>query len=71
MTRANECKKTAAIILRGCGVNYDRLTAREVGFEDLARASRVFVKVHGIKPGGAPNLACATARDHGFTLQVD
>jgi hypothetical protein len=48
------------------------LTARTVSFEDLARASCVFVTVKGFKPGrlvhGAGALE-AFARERGFRVQ--
>ena len=68
-----ECKKTAAIILRGAGFTFTKLTAHTVSFTDLARADCVFVKVHGLKPVdgiyGAWDLARAYAREHGFRLE--
>ena len=72
MNLVNECKKTAAIILHGAGIGYDKLTAKTVSFSDLARAERVFVTVHGAK--AARYVPCwdtakAYAREHGFTLQ--
>lgn len=36
------------------GFSYDRLSAKTVGFSDLARESFVFVTVHGAQPGRAP-----------------
>jgi hypothetical protein len=73
MSITNECKKTAAIILKGCGISCQKLTAKEVSFEDLARGSRVFVTVHGINLGvsGAWDLARATAKEHGFILTTN
>ena len=69
----NEHKKTAAIILKGCGIAYDKLSAKTVGFSDLARADCVFVKVHGGRAAdgiyAAFDFAKATAKDHGFRLQ--
>ncbi len=68
-------KKTASIILRGCGIAYTKLTARTVSFVDLARASAVFITAHGAKSatvtGGAFALAKATAKEHGFILVYD
>jgi hypothetical protein len=69
MNITNECKKTAAIILKGCGIGFDKLTAKSVGFSDLARADCVFVKAHGLRVnGGAWQLAQAVAREHGFRI---
>ena len=72
MNRNNECKKTAAIILNGCGISFTKLSAKTVSFQDLARADCVFVKVHGLNLGlsGAFGLAQATAKEHGFRIQA-
>ena len=72
MNQIAECKKTATIILKGAGFTFDKLTARTVSFQDLARAECVFVKPHGLKAAGvygAWDLARAMARDHGFRLE--
>lgn len=70
MSLPNECKKTAAIILKGLDISYSKLTAKTIGFQDLARASCVFVTVHDIKFNSVNTwgLAKATAKDHGFRL---
>lgn len=70
MSATSEAKKTAAIILRGVAIGYDKLTARTVSFQDLAREDCVFVKVHGMRlTGPGWILAQATAREHGFRLE--
>lgn len=70
MTTTGEAKKTAAIILRGVAIGYDKLSARSVSFSDLARADCVFVTVHGARIAGpGAILAKATAREHGFRLE--
>ena len=71
MFATNEAKKTAAIILRGVSIGYEKLTARSISFQDLAREDCVFVKVHGIRVNGPGwELARATAREHGFRLEA-
>ena len=72
MSATSEAKKTAAIILRGVAIGYDKLTARSVSFQDLARADCIFVKVHAPRISG-PGwiLAQATAREHGFRLETE
>lgn len=68
-----EAKKTAAIILRGYGFEFDGLSAKTVSFSDLARADCVFVKPRGLRiasvNGDAWNLAKAKAKEHGFRLE--
>ena len=72
MSNAAEFKKTAAIILKGCGISYSKLSAKTVSFSDLARAECVYVTVHNLNLGisGAWHLVQATAREHGFRLQA-
>lgn len=72
MNIANEHKKTAAIILKGLDITYDKLTAKTWDFTDLGRDSRVFVTVHGIRFNSVNTweLAKATAREHGFRLSI-
>ena len=72
MNYAHECKKTAAIILKGLAIGYNTLTAKTVSFEDLARESKVFVTVHGIRFHSVNTwrLAQAIAREHGFILRT-
>lgn len=45
---ANEAKKIVAGLLDKHGVRYERLRAKTVSFEDLARSSAVFVKPIGM-----------------------
>ena len=74
MSYINECKKTAAIILKGCGIGYSRLTAKTVSFMDLARENCVFVTAHGAAPlgiYGAFDLAKAKAKEHGFRISFN
>lgn len=44
---ASKAKRLLAVELADYGIPYDRLTAKTVHFTDLARASCVFVTVHG------------------------
>lgn len=72
MSAIKEAKKTAAIILTGCGFAFDKLTAKTVGFQDLARADCIFVRAHGLRAGpsgGAWALAQAKAKEHGFRIE--
>lgn len=47
-----------------------KLTARTISFSDLARASCVFVKVHGWTPSPEWSLLQETARAHGFRVEA-
>lgn len=49
---------------------YAKLTARTVSFEDLARASRLFVKVHGWQPNPAWDKLREIARCNGFYIEA-
>lgn len=44
----NEAKKIAAQALTDYGWSFEKLTAKTVSFSDLARASAIFVTVHGL-----------------------
>ncbi len=46
-----------------------RLTARRIGFEDLARGSCVFVKIHDWEPDLLAGELETLARMHGFRLE--
>ena len=52
------------------GLPYTKLTARTVGFSDLARTSCIFVKVHGWKPGPAWGALETLAVEHGFRVEA-
>ena len=48
-----------------------KVTAKTVNFSDLARGSGVFVTVHGFKPSAMWLSLDATAKEHGFNVEVE
>lgn len=74
MNEANEnatpanAKKLTAEKLSELGISYDSLSAKTVGFQDLARGSSVFVTVHGWKPNPAADTLKAFAKSNGFRI---
>lgn len=65
------CKKIIAAELQQLGLPYTKLTARTVSFLDLARDSRVFVKIHGWQPNPALSGVEALAKQRGFRVETD
>ena len=70
------CKQVIAAALAEHGLS-NRLTAKTIDFEDLARASMVFVTIHGwgspaqqAKIGALLPALEVSARAHGFRVQV-
>ena len=66
---ARACRQVVALALSARGL-HNKLAAKSVGFGDLARASRVFVKVDGYLPPGVEDEMAALAKGHGFSLSV-
>lgn len=64
-----QAKKIVEGFLRNRGLPYARLTARTVGFSDLARGSKLFVKIHGWKPSPEFKNLEALAHQHGFIVE--
>jgi hypothetical protein len=52
------------------GLPYTKLTARKVDFTDLARASCIFVKIHGWQPNPAWDELKAIAVANGFRIET-
>lgn len=52
------------------GLPYTKLTSRTVDFTDLARASCVFVQIHGWKPSPAWDELKAIAVANGFRIEA-
>ncbi len=63
-----EAKKIVKAKLSEFGKEH-KVTARTIGFVDLARDSCIFVKVHGWKPDPAWNELDRLAREHGFRVE--
>jgi hypothetical protein len=66
---ARACRQVIALALSAHGL-HNKLTAKSAGFYDLARASRVFVKIEGSLPPGVEEEMVALARGYGFSLSV-
>ena len=66
----NEAKKIIKGKLDADKLPYTKLTARTVGFQDLARGDCVFVKVHGWQPSPAWSDLEALARSNGFRVET-
>jgi len=52
------------------GLQFAKLTAKTVDFTDLARCSRIFVKVHGWQPNPAWSDLQAIAKTNGFCVEA-
>jgi hypothetical protein len=53
-------------------IGYTKLTAKTVGFQDLARANCIFVKVHGVtEPNPLFGQIEDMAKANGFRVQTD
>jgi hypothetical protein len=63
-------KKIMAAAMSERGLSFDKLTARTVGFSDLARGQAIFVKVHGWKPNPAWDELRAIAAENGFRIEA-
>lgn len=65
---ANEAKKIIKKYLDENGIAYTKLTAKTVGFSDLARGSCIFVYIYGWKPDPVANDIKRLAKDSGFCV---
>lgn len=68
MTTA-DAKKLVASFLDARGLAYEKLTARTVNLDDLARARPIFVTVHGWTPNPAASELVSLAVANGFRVQ--
>jgi hypothetical protein len=66
-----QAKRIIEVELKRQGLPFAKLTARTVGFSDLARGSTVFVKIHGWKPHVAWDTLKRLAHEHGFRIEAD
>lgn len=62
-------KKIIQAALDSMHLPYTKLTARTIGFSDLARGSCIFVKVHGWQPGDGWTRLKDIARENGFCIE--
>ena len=65
----NEAKKIITKKLIDLNLPAYKLTAKTVDFSDLARASKLFVKIHGWKPSPLWNDLQKVAKENGFLIQ--
>lgn len=65
-----QAKKLVRQWLEERGLPYDKLTAKDVSFSDLARASEVFVRIHGWEPNPAWTELKNLARENGFYVEA-
>lgn len=64
----HEAKKLLRDELDRRELPYDKLSARTIGFSDLARTDMVFVTVHGWEPNPVATELNQFASDHGFRV---
>jgi len=66
-----KAKQIIADKLAELNIPYTKLTAKTVGFSDLARSSCIFVKIHGWKPNPAFSELKSLAVANGFRVETD
>lgn len=69
MITINQAKKMVKAYLDERNLPYRKITARTVGFTDLARDSVIFVTVHGWKGDPAWQGLRQLAYDHDFRVE--
>ena len=67
--KTNEMKTAVKTWLAQKGLDH-KVTARTIDFTDLARASKVFVKVHGWKPDQSWLELETLAKKNGFCVEA-
>ena len=67
----NEAKKIIAARLNELCLPDYKLTAKTIDFTDLARSSKLFVKIHGWKPASLWDELQKTAKENGFLITTD
>ena len=65
----NEAKKIIAKKLSDLNLPTFKLTAKTIDFSDLARASKLFVKIHGWQPSPLWDNLQKVAKENGFLIQ--
>jgi len=68
MTTPATAKKIIRDQLRDHG-QHNKLTARTIDFEDLARSNCVFVKVHDWEPNSIADCLTTIAKANGFRVE--
>ena len=67
----NQAKKVIKDRLEQLQLPFTKLTARTVDFTDLARATCVFVKIHGWQPSEQFDVLDKLAKANGFRVETD
>lgn len=70
MVTVGQAKKIVKSELERRDLPFTKLTARTIDFTDLARASCVFVKIHGWQPNPAFDEIRAVAVANGFRIEA-
>jgi len=65
----NAAKKIIAEKLASLELPAYKLTAKTIDFTDLARASKLFIKIHGWKPSPLWDDLQKVAKENGFLIQ--
>ena len=65
----SRAKKIIAKFLDERKLFYVKLTAKKVGFTDLARGDVIFVTIHGWRPNPATADVTKLARENGFRVE--
>ena len=66
---SNEAKKIVAKKLNDLNLPAFKLTAKTIDFSDLARGSKLFVKIHGWQPSPLWDDLQKTAKENEFLIQ--
>ncbi len=66
---SNEAKRIITKKLSDLNLPAFKLTAKTVDFSDLARASKLFIKIHGWKPSPLWDDLQKVAKENGFLIQ--
>jgi len=64
----SQAKKIVADFLKSNGLD-NKLTAKTIGFSDLARGSSVFVAVHDWEPNPLASTLTDLAKENGFRVE--
>jgi hypothetical protein len=70
MITPNQAKKIIKNVLDINNLPYTKLTARTIDFTDLARDSKIFVRIHGWYPDPKFSLLEKSAKENGFCVEA-
>jgi hypothetical protein len=66
----SQAKKIIRSFLLEHNLPFTKLTARTIGFSDLARGSSIFVKIHGWQPNPVWDELKTLAHRNGFCVEA-